>query len=669
MLIVASMLAVASKTLANSTKKVPSDYPTIQEAIDAAAPGDVIQVSGQTYYENIIVNKSVWLIGENPETTIIDGSKAGTVIHVYADNVKISGFTVRNSGIGGIEFFSGVHVDLSTNIEIVRNNITNDEFGVLLEDARNIVISDNTISHSIGNAIYLGNSTSNTISTNIITNNTYGVWLEWSSSYNVIRGNTITNGSKGIRLAGNSNNNAVYGNTLQDNDDGIDLSSSFNTICENTLRRNSYGVYSVSSKEAGNTLYRNNFINNMIQVSILNKSLVKTWDNGVEGNYWSDYTGEDLNGDGIGDTDVPHREFDWHPLVEPWSALRIFNVTLNGENYVVVTLSNSTIASFNFNQSLEQISFKVTGPSNALGFCNVTIPKTLLKSEPPKDWTVAVDGVNVLFTPTENSTHTSLHFIYAQSTSLVQVRVMLVENSYPIPDFMYSSTSPKIYETIDFTDLSTDSDGNIVLWYWEFGDGNNSTEQNPRYAYVNAEQYVVTLTVEDDLGARTATYRVLSVRKLGTALSVYAPSTAGQGETLNVTVTLKDENENPVSNAAITFSMNEQGEWKNIGSSETNAIGVTLISYTPPLAGGTYQFKAEFKGTQNLSESSITFTIEIKDATWTLFGLPWWLIAVCLALVITTFLAAFFIRKKMRMSVSKRKSPPRIRLRMSISTD
>lgn len=657
-LIVASMLAAASKTLANSTKRVPSDYPTIQEAIDAAAPGDVIQVSGQTYYENIIVNKSVWLIGENPETTIIDGSKAGTVIYVYADNVKISGFTIRNSGIGKLEFYSGVHMNLSTNIEIVRNIISNNEFGLLLEDARNNVINDNAISHSERDAIYLGNSTSSTISTNIMTNSTYGVWLERSSSYNVIRGNTITNSSKGIRLAGNSNNNAVYDNTLQDNDDGIDLSSSFNTICENTLKRNSYGIYSASSKETGNTIYRNNFISNTIQASILTKSLVQAWDNGVEGNYWSDYTGEDLNGDGIGDTNVPHREFDWHPLVEPWSALRVFNVILNGEDYVVTTLSNSTIASFSFNQSLQQMSFNVTGSSTSLGFCNVTIPKLLLKSEPPKDWTVTVDGVNVLYTLTENSTHTSLHFIYSQSTSMVRIRVMLVENYYPIPDFTYLPTSPKIYETINFTDLSTDSDGNIVSWYWEFGDGNNSTEQNPRYAYVNADQYIVTLTVEDDFGARTASFKVLSVRKLGTVLSVYAPSTASQGETLNVSVTLKDENEKAVSNAAITFSMNEQGEWKSLGSSETNAIGVALISYAAPLAGGTYKFKAEFEGTQTLSESSILFTIEIMDATWTLFGLPWWLIAVCLALVIATFVSAFFILKKMRLSVSKRKSAP-----------
>jgi len=655
-LIVTSILGVTSTTMANSTIKVPSDYPTIQEAINAAAPGDTIQVSAQTYNENLIVNKTVRLIGESLETTIIDGDGIGTVMDVYADDVYISGFTIRNSGLGLHEFYSGLHMHFSTSIVIVGNSITNNEFGIWLEGARNNVIRDNTITHNKYDAIYLGNSNINTISANTITNNTYGVWLENSSCYNVFVGNIITNSSKGIRLAGNSNNNAVYDNTLKDNDDGVDLSSSFNTIYENTLRDNFHGIYSLSSSDVGNILYRNNFINNTKQVFLRDDSLVEAWNNGLEGNYWSGYTGQDLNGDGIGDTDIPHQGFDWRPLMDPWSSFRIFNVTSNGENYVVTTLSNSTIASFDFNQPLAQISFNVTGPSRTLGFCNVTIPKALLKSEPPKNWSTTVDGINVYFIATENSTHTSLHFTYAHSTHMVQIRVMQIENSYPIADFTHSPTNPRIPETINFTDLSTDSDGNIVSWHWEFGDGNNSMEQNPRYKYTSAEQYVVTLIVEDDLGAQTATFKVISVRKVGTTLAINAPSTADRGHTLTITATLKDENENLVPNATIEFYLLKQGEWESIGSNETSTSGAALVSYTTLLAAGTYQLKAAFNGTQILAESSVTFTIEIMDVAGAIEGLPFWLIAICLALVITVAFVARFIRRKRQASPLKRKS-------------
>lgn len=60
----------------STTIVVPDDYKTVQEAIDAANPGDTIYVCNETYYENIFINKNVSLVGEDPEITIIDGSKS-----------------------------------------------------------------------------------------------------------------------------------------------------------------------------------------------------------------------------------------------------------------------------------------------------------------------------------------------------------------------------------------------------------------------------------------------------------------------------------------------------------------------------------------------------------------------------------------------------------------
>jgi nitrous oxidase accessory protein NosD len=83
-----------------ATIYVPGDYPAIQEAVDAAAPGDTVFVSSDTYHENVKINKSLHLIGENKDTTLIDGSAAGSVVWIITDGVEVSGFTLQNSGPG-----------------------------------------------------------------------------------------------------------------------------------------------------------------------------------------------------------------------------------------------------------------------------------------------------------------------------------------------------------------------------------------------------------------------------------------------------------------------------------------------------------------------------------------------------------------------------------------
>ena len=70
-------------------------------------------------------------------------------------------------------------------------------------------------------------------------------------------------------------------------------------------------------------------------------------------------------------------------------------------------------------------------------------------------------------------------------------------NVPPTADFTYTTTEL----TADFTDQSTDSDGSVVSWAWDFGDGGTSTAQNPSHTYGAAGTYTVTLTVTDDAGA------------------------------------------------------------------------------------------------------------------------------------------------------------------------
>jgi parallel beta-helix repeat protein len=130
------MLAINSQSVKSEpvTIVVPDDYSTIQEAINAASDGDTVFVRNGTYYEHVCVNKTVSIVGQDRNTTTIDGNQTGTVVTVTTDNVNISGFTVQN-GEAGLDLagdgntvtssmFSSngvVEIDLKTNLEIYQD--------------------------------------------------------------------------------------------------------------------------------------------------------------------------------------------------------------------------------------------------------------------------------------------------------------------------------------------------------------------------------------------------------------------------------------------------------------------------------------------------------------------------------------------------------------------
>jgi hypothetical protein len=81
-------------------------------------------------------------------------------------------------------------------------------------------------------------------------------------------------------------------------------------------------------------------------------------------------------------------------------------------------------------------------------------------------------------------------------------------NELPIADFEFSPTGPSTRDVIQFTDKSSDPDGQIVSWLWDFGDGTTSEEPSPTHQYSQGGTYTVKLTVTDDReGTNTATVR------------------------------------------------------------------------------------------------------------------------------------------------------------------
>ena len=97
----------------------------------------------------------------------------------------------------------------------------------------------------------------------------------------------------------------------------------------------------------------------------------------------------------------------------------------------------------------------------------------------------------------------------------------------PTAAFEYSPASPSVDNLIQFTDLSTDQDGNIVKWIWNFGDGDNSTEQNPTHRYSVFGEYLVSLTVTDDLGATGCVSQTIPVRGKPGTYGIYGDGGSG----------------------------------------------------------------------------------------------------------------------------------------------
>ncbi|HID25492.1 MAG TPA: PKD domain-containing protein, partial [Thermoplasmata archaeon] len=87
----------------------------------------------------------------------------------------------------------------------------------------------------------------------------------------------------------------------------------------------------------------------------------------------------------------------------------------------------------------------------------------------------------------------------------------LFGNKTPKARFTYTPITPQVFDTIQFTDQSMDPDGNITTWFWDFGDNNISTQQNPSHRYEKSGIYIVSLTVTDNKGKPDNTQRIVVV--------------------------------------------------------------------------------------------------------------------------------------------------------------
>jgi parallel beta-helix repeat protein len=291
-----------------------------------------------------------------------------SAIVVERDNVVLDGAGYSLQGVG-----NGMGINVTSRGNVTVENLEVKKFGV---------------------GIIIWESSNNTIFGNTITQNDVGIGL-WQVSDNKISGNIIiANSGTGIAIAGSSTLNNAVGNYIANNKVGIGFGyGTSNIIAENYIANNEEGIYFGGNPPvlgaSNNTLYRNSFINNTKQVNdyhwtnSFSRPSINTWDNGKEGNYWSDYkdrylNARELNSSGIWNTSYVLDQYNKdnyplmsNPLPPPPDTTPPAIIIISPENksYPV----NNVSLTFAVNETVFRMTYSIDEQSNVAITDNTTL--------------------------------------------------------------------------------------------------------------------------------------------------------------------------------------------------------------------------------------------------------------------------------------------------------
>jgi parallel beta-helix repeat protein len=327
------------------------NFSRIQDAVDNALDGDTVYVYDDLspYYEHVVVNISVNLIGEDVNTTIIDGNGEGTVVLIagHATSITMYGFTVQHSGNGTTTDDAGIKV--KTNKNIIRGNIFRNDTGMIIIGSNN-TISGNIFRNNTANSIVASGGW-NTIAFNTIVDNKWGVSVGPESYHNTIYKNYINHNGDGITLWGWSVSrktallldevykNDIYGNTIIHNGDGIIIYHYWETnVFENNISDNGYGISLWAGWMGGttcNNIYQNIIDNNTCGIDLQAGGLYS-----VVG--YNNFTGNNITHNKIGML-FTCNESQAGGCTVGWNAIYRNNISYNDQGITLFQYSRGTV--------------------------------------------------------------------------------------------------------------------------------------------------------------------------------------------------------------------------------------------------------------------------------------------------------------------------------------
>ncbi|MDX1752116.1 MAG: nitrous oxide reductase family maturation protein NosD [Salinimicrobium sediminis] len=363
---------------------------SIQKAIDLADNGDTIKIAKGTYREQEIkiIDKSLHLLGEG--YPVIDAQFKGTALTVRAENFSLEGLKIINIGTSHTSDHAAILVSGSKNFRIENNRLENIFFGILVEKSSHGVISRNQISSKAvsqaksGNGIHMWNCSDLTVSNNIVKSVRDGIYLEFSKNCTITNNLCEGNLRYGLHFMF-ADNNKYLDNTFDNNGAGVAVMySKFIEMQRNLFRKNwgpaSYGLLlkEINDAELKNNIFedntiaisadntnRINYINNEFRgngyavrirgacyknVFTANNFIANSFDVSYTGNinenefsrnYWSEYTGYDLDKDGIGD--VPYR------------PVKLFSYLVNRTPEAIILLRSMFIGLLDFSEKVSPV--------------------------------------------------------------------------------------------------------------------------------------------------------------------------------------------------------------------------------------------------------------------------------------------------------------------------